>query len=29
VDENGKILYKFLDVNYMSRVDIEELIQAL
>lgn len=29
VDKNGKILYKFLDVNYMSRVDIEELIQAL
>ncbi|PXW11099.1 MULTISPECIES: peroxiredoxin-like family protein [Chryseobacterium] len=29
VDENSKIVYKFLDVNYMNRVDIEELIQTL
>ncbi|MGV2452043.1 UNVERIFIED_CONTAM: peroxiredoxin-like family protein [Ralstonia mannitolilytica] len=29
VDENSKIIYKFLDVNYMNRVDIEELIQVL
>lgn len=29
VDENSKIIYKFLDVNYMNRIDIEELIQVL
>lgn len=28
-DENRVITYKFLDVNYMSRVDVEELIKAL
>lgn len=29
VDENSKVLYKFLDVNYMNRVNVEELIQVL
>ncbi|BAP33300.1 alkyl hydroperoxide reductase [Chryseobacterium sp. StRB126] len=29
VDKNNVITYKFLDVNYMNRVDVEELIQAL
>lgn len=29
VDENKVITYKFLDVNYMNRVDVEELIEAL
>ena len=29
VDENSKIIFKFLDVNYMNRIDIEELIQVL
>lgn len=29
VDENRMVTYKFLDVNYMNRVDMEELIQAL
>ena len=29
VDENGKVVYKFLDVNYMNRINVEELIQAL
>jgi len=29
VDENRMVTYKFLDVNYMNRVDVEELIQAL
>lgn len=29
VDENNVVVYKFLDVNYMSRIDVEELIQAL
>lgn len=29
IDENRVITYKFLDVNYMNRVDVEELIQAL
>lgn len=29
VDENNKVLYKFLDVNYMNRVNVEELIQIL
>ncbi|AZA77936.1 AhpC/TSA family protein [Chryseobacterium sp. G0186] len=28
-DENRVITYKFLDVNYMNRVDVEELIKAL
>lgn len=29
VDENRVVTYKFLDVNYMNRIDVEELIQAL
>lgn len=29
VNENKVITYKFLDVNYMNRVDVEELIEAL
>lgn len=29
IDENRTILYKFLDVNYMSRVDMEDLINVL
>ncbi|WP_160136140.1 peroxiredoxin-like family protein [Chryseobacterium sp. c4a] len=29
IDENRMVTYKFLDVNYMNRVDVEELIQAL
>lgn len=29
VDENSKVIYRFLDVNYMSRVDVEDLIQVL
>ena len=29
VDENRMVAYKFLDVNYMNRVDIEELIRVL
>lgn len=29
VDENGKVVYKFLDVNYMNRINVEELIQIL
>ncbi|WP_106914663.1 peroxiredoxin-like family protein [Chryseobacterium aurantiacum] len=29
VDENKVVTYKFLDVNYMNRVDVEELISAL
>lgn len=29
VDENSLVTYKFLDVNYMNRIDVEELIQAL
>jgi len=29
VNENRMVIYKFLDVNYMNRVDIEELIKAL
>lgn len=29
IDEKGKVIYKFLDVNYMNRIDVEELIQAL
>lgn len=28
-DENRMVTYKFLDVNYMNRVDIEELIRVL
>lgn len=29
VNENRVVTYKFLDVNYMNRVEVEELIQAL
>ena len=29
VDENGKIIYKFADANYMNRVDIDELLKTL
>ena len=29
VDTNGKILYKFVDTNYMNRIDIDELINQL
>ncbi|SDJ60012.1 peroxiredoxin-like family protein [Chryseobacterium jejuense] len=29
VDENRVVTYKFLDVNYMNRLDVEELIQSL
>lgn len=29
VDGNRMVRYKFLDVNYMNRVDIEELIKVL
>ena len=29
INENGQIAYRFLDVNYMNRMDMEELIQAL
>ncbi|MBP2616791.1 peroxiredoxin-like family protein [Chryseobacterium jejuense] len=29
VDENKVITYRFLDINYMNRVDVEELIEAL
>lgn len=29
IDERRTVLYKFLDVNYMSRVDVEDLIQVL
>lgn len=29
VDGNRMVTYKFLDVNYMNRVDIEELIKVL
>lgn len=29
IDENRVVTYKFLDVNYMSRVNVEELIEAL
>ncbi|WP_347216418.1 peroxiredoxin-like family protein [Chryseobacterium sp.] len=29
VDENRVVTYKFLDVNYMNRVDVEELINSL
>ncbi|AYZ13689.1 AhpC/TSA family protein [Chryseobacterium arthrosphaerae] len=29
VDQDRRIIFKYLDVNYMNRVDVEELIQAL
>ncbi|MBO9692077.1 peroxiredoxin-like family protein [Chryseobacterium sp.] len=29
VDKNSTIVYKFLEVNYMDRIDVEELIQSL
>ncbi len=29
VDQNKVITFKYLDVNYMNRVEVEELIQAL
>ncbi|AZA90954.1 Putative peroxiredoxin bcp [Chryseobacterium nakagawai] len=29
VDENRVVTYKFLDVNYMNRLDVEELIKVL
>ncbi|UCA57737.1 AhpC/TSA family protein [Chryseobacterium rhizoplanae] len=29
VDENRVVTYRFLDVNYMNRVDVEKLIEAL
>lgn len=29
VDKDRVVTYKFLDVNYMNRVDVEELLQAL
>lgn len=29
VDRNGYIIFRFLDVNYMNRLDIEELIKVL
>lgn len=29
VDENRVVTYKFLDVNYMNRIDVEELIDSL
>ena len=29
VDQDRRVIYKYLDVNYMNRVDVEELIQAL
>lgn len=29
VDGNGYIIFRFLDVNYMNRLDIEELIKVL
>lgn len=29
VDEEGCIIFRFLDVNYMNRLDIEELIKVL
>lgn len=29
INETGTIIYKFLDVNYMNRVDVEDLIQLL
>ena len=29
IDQNGKIIYKFVDGNYMNRIDIDELLQTL
>ena len=29
VNQEGKIIYKFADVNYMNRVDIDELLNTL
>lgn len=29
IDQNGKIIYKFVDANYMNRIDIDELLQTL
>nr|WP_315193579.1 peroxiredoxin-like family protein [uncultured Flavobacterium sp.] len=29
VDENGKIIYKFVDTNYINRIDIDELLKVL
>lgn len=29
IDENHRVIYKFLEINYMIRVDVEELIQSL
>ena len=29
VNENGIIIYKFADVNYMNRIDIDELLNTL
>jgi hypothetical protein len=29
VDKNRVVTYRFLDVNYMNRVDVEKLIEAL
>lgn len=29
IDENGYVIFRFLDVNYMNRINIEELINVL
>lgn len=29
IDENGYVVFRFLDVNYMNRINIEELINVL
>ena len=29
VNENGIIIYKFADANYMNRIDIDELLNTL
>ena len=29
IDQNGKIIYKFVDGNYMNRIVIDELLQTL
>jgi peroxiredoxin len=29
VNEDGKIIYKFADANYMNRIDIDELLKTL
>jgi peroxiredoxin len=29
IDTNGVITYKFIDTNYMNRIDIQELIEQL